>query len=158
MIGISLLSFHLLFDRIYFSWFLTIAHFYIFFIDFFRFYVHYKEIFNMIEKCGNWEKNLKGINELTLNMTKRVKKKENDQQTENLQLFLKTGNGSKKRGNWSTNWELKTVLENRKLTPKMRKRALKKEETDQQTENLKLFFENRKWIQKKRKPINKLSI
>ena len=31
------------------------------------------------------------------------KKEETDQQTENLKLFLKTGNGPKKRGNRSTN-------------------------------------------------------
>ena len=54
---------------------------------------------------------LKVIKKLTLNMKKRVKKKEeNDQQTENLQLFLETGNGPKN------------------------------EETNQQTENLKLFL------------------
>ena len=44
------------------------------------------------------------------------KKEENDQETENLQLFLKTGNG-----------------------PKNEETDRKKEETDQQTENL-IFF------------------
>ena len=43
---------------------------------------------------------------------------ETDQQTENLQLFLKIGNGPKKK----------------------RKPTQKKEETDQQTENLQLFL------------------
>ena len=79
----------------------------------------------------------------------RPKKEETYQQTENLKLFLKTGNGPKKRGNgpkkrgnrlkkWgnrSTNWEFTTFFENRKRTQKMRKRT-----------------------QKKRKPINKLRI
>ena len=52
-------------------------------------------------------------------MRKRTqnKKQKTDQQTENLKLFLKTGNGPKKRGN-----------------------GPKKEETNQQTENLKLFL------------------
>ena len=54
----------------------------------------------------------------------RPKKEETDQQTENLKLFLKTGNWPnkrgnrpkkrgnrpKKRGNWSTNWEFTTFL------------------------------------------------
>ena len=48
----------------------------------------------------------------------RPKKGETDQQTENLKLILKTGNGSKKWGN----------------------RPKNKEETDQQTKNLNLFL------------------
>ena len=63
-----------------------------------------------------------------------------NQQTENLQLFLKTGNGpkkwengpkkwenvpQKKTGNQLTNWEFKTFSENRKQTQKLRKRIKK---------------------------------
>ena len=48
---------------------------------------------------------------------------ETDQQNENLQLFLKIGNGPKKRGNGPKKKE--------EMDPK-------KEETDQQTENLQL--------------------
>ena len=73
------------------------TYFIFFFIDSFRFYVE--------------TENLSVIKELTLNLKKRVKKKEEtDQQSENLKLFLKTGNGTineetgpKKRGNQSTN-------------------------------------------------------
>ena len=64
---------------------------------------------------------LKVIKKLTLNMKKRVKKKEeNDQQTENLQLFLETGNG-----------------------PKNDERYRKKGQTDQQKKRIKFFFEKR---------------
>ena len=113
--------------------------------------------------------NLKVIKKITLNMIKRVKKKRKRSTnwefttfSENLQQTQKWGNGSKKRGNRSTNWEFTTFSENRKLTQKKRKRTQKKrkpinklriynffwkpetdpkkEETDQQTENLKLFL------------------
>ena len=91
-------------------------------------------------------------------MRKWVKKnEENDQQTENLQLFLKTGNGLKKRGNRSTSWEIKHFFEHWKRTHK-------KMETDQSTENLKLFWKpetdlkNEESDPKKLKPINKMRI
>ena len=80
----------------------------------------------------------------------------------------------KKRGNWSTNWELTTFIENRKRTQKKRKQTQKKRkrinklriynifwklvkdpkkektdpkkrETDQQTESLKLFLKTGNW-------------
>ena len=77
MIGISLPSLYLYFDRIYFLWFLTKPIFNIFFIDFFRF-------FSLERNFQNVEtENLKDNTELTLNMRKRVKK----------------------RGKRSTNWE-----------------------------------------------------
>ena len=62
-------------------------------------------------------------------MRKRTKKKENDQQTENLKLFLNPGKGPKKwgnipkkRGNRSTKWEFKTFFLNRKRTQQNGKR------------------------------------
>ena len=69
---------------------------------------------------------LKVIKKLTLNMKKRVKKKEeNDQQTENLQLFLETGNG-----------------------PKNDETYRKKGQTDQQKKELIFFLKNGKLTQK----------
>ena len=68
-----------------------------------RFYVFSLERNFHYESRNVETENLKVIKKLTLNMIKQVKKRGNDQQTENLQLFLKTGNGPKKRGNRSTN-------------------------------------------------------
>jgi len=135
------------------------------------------------------------------------RKEETDQKTEFKTFFLKIGNLTKnwgnrpkkrkpinklriwnffwkpetdqKKGNLSTNWEFKTLFENRKRTQKwgncstnwefetflkIGKRPKKRGNRSTNWE-FKAFFENWKWTQKngetdlkKRKPINKLSI
>jgi len=47
---------------------------------------------------------------------------------------------TQKRENRSTNWDFRTFFENRKRTKKKLGNGPNKEETDQQTENLKLFL------------------
>ena len=96
--------------------------------------------------------NLKVIKKLTLNMIKRVKKKEETINkwefttfSENLQQTQKWGKGSKKRGNRSTNWDCCTFSENQKKTQKNK-------ETDQQTKNLQLFLKTRKPKKRGNKP------
>ena len=109
-----------------------------------RFYVFSLERNFHYESRNVETENLKVIKKLTLNMIKRVKKKEETINkwefttfSENLQQTQKCGKGSKKRGNRSTNWDCYTFSENQKKTQKNK-------ETDQQTKNLQLFLKTRK--------------
>ena len=117
-----------------------------------RFYVFSLERNFHYESRNVETENLKVIKILTLNMIKRVKKKEETINkfefttfSENLQQTQKWGKGSKKRGNRSTNWDCCTFFENQKKTQKNK-------ETDQQTKNLQLFLKTRKPKKRGNKP------
>ena len=82
-----------------------------------RFYVFSLERNFHYESRNVETENLKVIKKLTLNMIKRVKKKEETiNKLRIYNFFWKPETDPKKRGNRWTNWEFTTFSENRKLT------------------------------------------
>ena len=71
---------------------------------------------------------------------------------------LNTESDPKKEETNQQTENLKLFFENRKLTQKKEETDPKKKKTDQQIKNLKLLLKTRNGPQKKRKPINKQRI